>query len=232
MTMASSAIAPDPQLGPQVGGPRYRGPLPRVGPVRGTALLASAGVAVGAGDGVVPDDPPDPGRPRARRTRADGAGRPRRRPAGVARAERPALAAVPRLPPRPLHRGPRDLPRLAAPGQRRDRAAAARHALPGGAGVPGGRARRRPGRRHDGRAHAARPRATHRAGLHDHERRARHHPRLPARSRARLRVRRQPRLAPGRRQRQPRRLRAARPRARDRARRRSWPGSSGSRWSR
>ena len=57
-------------------------PLPPVGPVRGTPARSPAGVPVGAGDGVVPDDPPDP--------RATRCGRPSGRP------HRPALVAAKR----------------------------------------------------------------------------------------------------------------------------------------
>ena len=78
--------------------------LPRVAPVRRTPPRAPAGLAVGAGHGVVPDDPPDPGRPGARGPRPDGTGRPGRGQARGDGSRRPDPGAVLALPAGPLHR--------------------------------------------------------------------------------------------------------------------------------
>ena len=124
LTPTAAASAPSPGLG-----------VP-VGPLRRPSHGAAAGVAVGAGDGVVPDDPPDPGRPGARGARADGAGRAGRGPREALGLDDPLLVQYLALPPEPASRRPRHLDRLAAPGLGRDRAAAAGHACPRAARVP------------------------------------------------------------------------------------------------
>ena len=197
----------DPQLGH-----RWADPAPGSAPTCGSGsrvrrsgrLLVSLWVLVTASFLMIHLIPGDPvrGGPRA-----DGAGRPGRRPAGVARARTTRSGSSTSHYLHGLFTGDLGTSLVSQlPVSRRDRAAAAGHARAGACwrswrpcsiAVPLGVAmgvltRRGHGRRTE-------------LGVHHHQRRARHHPRLPARRRARLRLRRQPRLAPGRRQRQPRR---------------------------
>ena len=106
------------------------------------AARAAAGVAVGAGHGVVPDDPPDPRRPGAGGARADRAGRPGRRRRGRRSASTTRCWCSTALPPGPVHRRPRHLDR--SPSCRCREIIAQR--LPatlaaGGPGVPASRSR-------------------------------------------------------------------------------------------
>ena len=162
MSLASSVAPPVGPATPRVGVTSH--PWVRFGVRR---LGAAAGVPVGPGHRVVPDDPPDPRRPGARRARPDGAGRAGRRQARGAGARRPAAGAVLALPPGPVHRRPRHLAGLAAAGLRRSSsqrlpATLALALLAFVVAVAG----RGPARRRDGRADPARPRPAHRAGLH------------------------------------------------------------------